>query len=117
MTLKCANGSFINDVTVLGGGFCDGSTKALVIKRVTMGVGGVKNYTNCMTSSMDDPYTMVLYFLFYPDDRNTKNVVGASTSTLWTRRCWRLDLMTPELSCGKVFNRTDTHLKSLTVEI
>jgi hypothetical protein len=40
-------GSSINDVTALGGrgykGFCDESTKALVIKCVTMGGGGVKN--------------------------------------------------------------------------
>ena len=37
-----------NDVTVLRGGggegFCDDSTKTFVKKRVTMGVGGVKNY-------------------------------------------------------------------------
>ncbi len=41
-------GSSINEVTALGGrgyqGFCDNSTKALVIKSVTMGGGGVKNY-------------------------------------------------------------------------
>jgi hypothetical protein len=40
-------GSSINDVTALGGrgyqGFCDDSTKALVMKSVTMGEGGVKN--------------------------------------------------------------------------
>ena len=41
-------GSSINDVTVLGGGgggygICDNSTMALVIKRVTMGGGGVKH--------------------------------------------------------------------------
>ena len=38
-------GSSINDVTVLGGwgqGFCDDSTKASVIKRVTIGEGGSK---------------------------------------------------------------------------
>ena len=38
--LATAKGSFINDVTVLGGGrqgFCDDSSKALVIKPVTMG--------------------------------------------------------------------------------
>ncbi len=41
-------GSSINDVTALRGrgyqGFCDDNTKALVIKRVTMVGGGVKNY-------------------------------------------------------------------------
>ncbi len=40
-------GSFINDVTVKGGGdkgFCDNSTKALVLKSVTIVGGGVKNY-------------------------------------------------------------------------
>ncbi len=40
--LKCL------DVTALGGkwyqGFCDDSTKASVIKDVTMGGGGFKNY-------------------------------------------------------------------------
>ena len=39
-------GSSINDVTVLGGGgqgFCDNSSKSLVIKRVTIGGGGVRN--------------------------------------------------------------------------
>ncbi len=45
-------GSSINDVTVLGGGggcqgCCDNSTKALVVKRVTMGRGGgSKNVQN-----------------------------------------------------------------------
>ena len=42
-------GSSINDVTVLGGrgyqGFCDNSIKALFQKRLTMGGGGVKNYS------------------------------------------------------------------------
>ncbi len=41
-------GPSINDVTALGGRgyqeFCDNSTKALLIKSVTMGEGGVKNY-------------------------------------------------------------------------
>ncbi len=41
-------GSSINDVTVLEGRdnqrFCDDSTEALVLKSVTMGVGGVKKY-------------------------------------------------------------------------
>ena len=43
ITFVCCKGSSINDVTVLGGGgrgFCDNSTKALVIKPVTMGGGG-----------------------------------------------------------------------------
>ena len=39
-------GSSIIDVTVIGvrvgEGFCDGSTKALIIKSVTMGEGGKK---------------------------------------------------------------------------
>ena len=38
-------GSSIYDVTVIGGGgqgFCDNSTKTLVIKRVTIGGGGQK---------------------------------------------------------------------------
>ncbi len=40
-------GSSKNDLTALGGGsqgFCDDTTKALVIKTVTMGEGDVKNY-------------------------------------------------------------------------
>jgi hypothetical protein len=41
-------GPSINDVTALGGrgyqGFCNNSTKALLIKTVMMGGGGVKNY-------------------------------------------------------------------------
>jgi hypothetical protein len=45
-TVKAASGSSINDVTVLGGrgyqGFCDNSTKASVIKSVTMGEGSRK---------------------------------------------------------------------------
>ena len=51
-------GSSINDVKVLGGGdqgFCDNSTRALVIKRMTMGGGGSKIVQNCVMSSMDDP--------------------------------------------------------------
>jgi hypothetical protein len=44
---KSSYWSSINDVTSLGGrgyqGFCDNSTKALVIKSVAMGGGGVKN--------------------------------------------------------------------------
>ncbi len=39
-----------------GHGFCDSSTKASVIKSVTMGGGGSKNVQNCVTSFMDDPY-------------------------------------------------------------
>ena len=46
----------MNDVMALEGrgyqGFCDDSTRALVIKSVTVGKGGVKN---CVTSFMDDP--------------------------------------------------------------
>ena len=40
------SGSSINDVTVIGGGgqvFCDDSTNALLIRRVTMGGRSVKN--------------------------------------------------------------------------
>ena len=51
--------SSINDVTVLEGGggqrFCDGSSKAFVIKSVTMGERVSKIFQNCMTSFMDDP--------------------------------------------------------------
>ena len=47
-TARTTLGSSINDVTVLEGrgyqGFCDDSAKALVLKSVTMGGGGVKNY-------------------------------------------------------------------------
>ncbi len=43
-------GPFINDVTALGErgyqGFFDNSTKALLLKSVMMGGGGVKNYRN-----------------------------------------------------------------------
>ena len=46
--IKKAKGSSINDVTALRWkgyqGFCNNSTKALVLKGVTMGGGGVKNY-------------------------------------------------------------------------
>ncbi len=35
--------------------FCDDSVKALVIKSVTMGGGGVKIIKYCVTSFMDDP--------------------------------------------------------------
>ena len=51
-------GSSINDITVLGGQwFCDVSTKAFVIKSVTMGGGGCasKIVQNWVTSLMDDP--------------------------------------------------------------
>ena len=44
----CYSGLSINDVIASGGrgyqGFCDHSTKALVLKSVMMGRGGVKNY-------------------------------------------------------------------------
>ena len=54
-----AKGSSINDVKTLGGsgyqGFCDDSTKALVIKRVTMRGGGSIIVQNGMTSFVDDP--------------------------------------------------------------
>jgi hypothetical protein len=39
-----------------GQGFCDNSTKAIVLKSVTIwGGGGSKNVKNCVTSFMDDP--------------------------------------------------------------
>ena len=38
-----------------GKGFFDDSTKALVIKPVTMGGGGSKIFQNCVTSFIDDP--------------------------------------------------------------
>ncbi len=45
---KKDKGPTINDVTAIGGrgyqGFWDNSTKALLIKSVTIGGGGVKNY-------------------------------------------------------------------------
>ena len=50
-------GSSINDVTVLGGGaqgFCDDSTKALLIKRVRMWGGGSKIIQNRVSLFMDD---------------------------------------------------------------
>ena len=47
LNLILPKGSSINDVTALGGrsyqGFCDDSTKALVIKYVTMGLGQIEN--------------------------------------------------------------------------
>ena len=64
-----AKGSSINDVTVLGEGegqrFCDDSTKALVIKGVTMGGGeGVsKIVQNRVTSLMDNPYVIIVRFI------------------------------------------------------
>jgi hypothetical protein len=39
-----------------GQGFCVNSTKVSVIKSVTMGGGGSKNFQNCMTSFMDTPW-------------------------------------------------------------
>ena len=49
-------GSSINDVTILGGskGFFDDSTKALVIKCVTMRGEESNIVQNCVTSFMDD---------------------------------------------------------------
>jgi hypothetical protein len=53
------NKSSIKDATVVRGGkgqgFCDNSTKASVIKIVTMRLGGSKNVQNFVTSFMDDP--------------------------------------------------------------
>ena len=43
---------------VIGGGgqeFCDGNTKALAIKSMTMGGGGLEIVKNCVTSFMHDP--------------------------------------------------------------
>ena len=42
-----------------GQGFCDNSTKALVINTVTMGEGGSKIVQNCMTLFMDEPLNYV----------------------------------------------------------
>ena len=57
--INSAKGPSINDATVLGGrgyqGFCDNSTKALVLKTVTMGEGVSKSIKNCVTMFMDDP--------------------------------------------------------------
>ena len=58
---KNIKGTSINDVTVLvgggGQGFCDDSTQALVIKRVTIGGMGVsKIVQKCVTSFIDDPF-------------------------------------------------------------
>ena len=36
-------------------GFCEDSTKAIVLKSVTMGGGVSKNFKNGVTSFMDDP--------------------------------------------------------------
>ena len=64
---KIIKGSSINDVTVLvgggGQGFCDDSTKTLVVKRVTMEGGVSKIVQNCVTSFMDNPlaYSVVLF--------------------------------------------------------
>jgi hypothetical protein len=54
----------INDVTALGGGvssICDNSTKALLLKRMSIG-GGSKIIKNCVTSFMDDPYSIPQFF-------------------------------------------------------
>ena len=37
-----------------GQGFCDDSTRALVMKSVTMGEKGLNIFQNCVTSFMDD---------------------------------------------------------------
>ena len=68
---------WINDVTDLGEAwgsrnFCDVSTKALEIKRVTMWEG-VKICPNCVTSFMDDPITKIW-------NKKTKNK--------WTELCF-----------------------------
>ncbi len=52
----------MNDVTALGGkgyqGFCDDSTRVIVLKSVTIGKGVLKNIKYCVTSFMDDPITL-----------------------------------------------------------
>ncbi len=52
-------GPSIKDVTALGErvyqGFCDNSTKAFVLKSVTMGEWASKIINYCVTSCMDDP--------------------------------------------------------------
>ena len=87
----CEKGSSINDVTVLGGGggqgFCDDSTKVLVIKRVTMGELVPKIVPNCVTSFifMDDPKVEIclftsehfsLIFLSRKNSKQTKRCIG-----------------------------------------
>jgi hypothetical protein len=64
-TLYQQKGPSINDVTALGGrgyqGFCDNSTKALLIKSVTMGGGGVKNYEKLRDVSYGRPQSLPVY--------------------------------------------------------
>ncbi len=79
-------GPSINDVTALGGrgyrGFCDNSSKALLIKSVTMRGGGVKNYEKLRDVIYGRPlnkFTMIkprliennLQFLFFPPRSKT----------------------------------------------
>ena len=60
MSLDLSLGSSINNVTALGGreyqGFCDNSTKALVVKSMTIGEGVYKIIKNCVTSFVDDRF-------------------------------------------------------------
>ena len=56
-------GSSINDVTAYGGrgyqGFCDGSTRALLVKCVTIGGGGVKNCAKLLDIIYGRPLTVI----------------------------------------------------------
>jgi hypothetical protein len=55
-TEKNNKGSSINDVTLWGGqGFCDTSTKALVIESVTIRGEGSKIVKNCVILFMNNP--------------------------------------------------------------
>ncbi len=60
-------GSSINDVTALGGrecqGFCDNSTKPLVMKSVTMGGGGVKNDPNLRDVIYGRPLIQIMQYI------------------------------------------------------
>ncbi len=90
----------MNDVTALGGRgyqrFCDNSTKALLIKSVTMGEGLSRIIKNCVTSFIDDP-------LPYP----LRSVSSTRTSLGWTGLGWtRLPHRTGSTCPGSTVSRT-----------
>ncbi len=81
----------MNDVTALEWRgyqvFCDNSFKALVLKNVTMGGGGVLKYQKCVTSFMEDPLswnnrivhnlqTFYRQKLIYPSHKQITSIVS-----------------------------------------
>ncbi len=80
LILRCLRGSSINDVTALGGreylGFCEDSTKALVIKSVTKGGGGVKNYQILREVIYGRPHQSLIFLQMDNAARIVENGLG-----------------------------------------